>query len=81
MSNMNVLKRLDRIETELSAVRHYISIYHGVPASEATHVDRRAERIIETAAEIAVMAREAMGNRSAKSLVTKIRKALGFTYP
>jgi len=82
MANMNVKKRLESIDAELRAVLFHVKQHSGVDARQAVLVDNAATCIVESAAAIAEVAREAQGIRERPgSLVRKIRKALGFTRP
>lgn len=77
----NVTKQLERLSSELAALRSHILQYSGVDAAHAKLVDSLATQIAEEAAVIAAEARKADGNKSGNKLVAKVRKALGFTYP
>lgn len=81
MANINVRKRLESIQSELEQVGKHIALYSGVDEKQADVVDRIATDIAQSAAAIAQVARERQGVTNAKSLVKRVRKALGFTYP
>jgi hypothetical protein len=81
MSNLNVKKQLENISVNLAAVLKQVVQHSGVSEENALFVDSRCSEIAEMAARIGTVAREAQGNRSSKTLVTKVRKALGYSYP
>lgn len=78
---MNTRKRLEKLSTELAAVRTHIVQYGGIDKSQANAIDNLATDIAEIGAAIAREAREANGDRGAKSLVKRVRKVLGYTHP
>lgn len=80
MANIRIKAALDRISRELSAVRYHAIQYSGISAKDAIAIDNLATAIAEEAAIIAAEARQTRGIK-ADTLVTKVRKALGFTYP
>lgn len=81
MANIRIKPALERIGADLSRVRKHIIMYSGVSAKDAMLIDNMATAIAEEAAIIAAEARRAQGMTNANTLVTKVRKALGFTYP
>jgi len=81
MANINIKKALERISKDLEKTAHHAHLYSGVSAKDAEYIDNMATAIAVQATHLSAMARESQGDRSAKSLVTKVRKALGFTYP
>jgi Asp-tRNA(Asn)/Glu-tRNA(Gln) amidotransferase C subunit len=81
MANMNVRKRLEKIEREMREIIMYVEQYHGVPKEEARQVDNEASNICQQAARLCTTARIAMGDKSAPKLAQHVRKALGYTYP
>jgi len=78
MANPNVKKQLERIGNELQALNHHVRLYGGISKADAMKIDTEATNLAETAASIAEQARAAYGS-SERGLVTKVRKALGFT--
>ncbi len=81
MPNINAKVRLERIAAEMEKITQHVVLHSGVDAKSADFIEWRCQEIIQSAARIAQEARKAQGNQSYKTLVTKIRKALGFTYP
>jgi hypothetical protein len=82
MANINIRAALTRIGDDLTRVRNYTVQYGYISKEDAGIIDRDATAIAELAAEIAQVARKAAGQRVAPgSLLKKVRKALGFTYP
>ena len=81
MANIRIKPALERIGSDLSRVRKHIAMYSGVSAKDAMIIDGMATAIAEEAALIAAEARRAQGSSDANTLVKKVRKALGFTYP
>jgi len=81
MANMNVRKRLEKIEREMREIILYVEQYHGVPKEEAHQVDNEASVICQQAARLASTARKSMGISDASKLVKQVRKALGYTVP
>jgi len=81
MANVSVRKQLEKISNDLARVVEHIAQYSGVEQHEARVVDNLGTEISELGAMVATAARDAMGNRSAGSLTTKVRKALGYTKP
>lgn len=80
MANINVLKRLQSIETELNAVRRHVQQYSGIDARQALAIDNTATSIALEATRIVMEAQQKQGIKSG-NLFKKIRKALGFTNP
>lgn len=81
MANINAKKRLDSLLKEIEQVGKHIALYSGVDQKDAEQIDRDATAICESAAAIAQIAREKIGYTNAKTLVKRVRKALGFTMP
>jgi TPP-dependent pyruvate/acetoin dehydrogenase alpha subunit len=81
MPNIRVRARLERLSTEVEAIRAHVVTSSGVSASDAREIDNRCAEIIQAAARIAQEARHASGDQSYKTLIERVRKALGFTYP
>lgn len=81
MANMNVKRRLETIAADLALVREHVALYSGIDKDQALYIDTLTSTIAQEAAFIASEARTAAGNRSGAGLVTRIRKALGFTQP
>lgn len=81
MANPNIVKRLERISSELAELREHVALYSGIERDRATYVDNLTATIVQEAAFIASEARTAAGNKSGAGLVTRIRRALGFTHP
>lgn len=81
MPNPNVRKRLDNISDELQILLEHVIQHSGVSEKDALAIDNRCCDIAEMAARIGAEARARQGNRSSKTLVRDVRKALGYTYP
>lgn len=81
MANINVRKQIESISNDLDRLYKHMHQYTEISAKDATFVDNVATDIAVTAAAIAAQAREAQGQRGTSSLVARVRKALGFTYP
>jgi hypothetical protein len=81
MANMNVRKRLEKIEREMREIILFVEQYHGVPKEEAHQVDNEASNICQQAARLCTAARVTMGDKSAPRLGRAVRKALGYTVP
>lgn len=81
MANIRVKTALERISYEMSRVREQISHHSGVSEKDARLIDNMATDIAVEAAVIAAEARRVQGMTNANTLVSKVRKALGFTYP
>lgn len=81
MPNPNVRKRLDNICTELDMLAEHVALHSGISERDALAIDNRCSDIAELAAKIGAEARARQGNRSGKTLVRDVRKALGYTYP
>jgi len=78
---MKTQKRLETVSHELQRIAEHIAQYSGIDAKEADIMDNIATGIAEMAAGIAAEARTKAGNRSGKTLVRNVRKALGYTVP
>lgn len=80
MANVRVLQRLQRISREMAAIRAHVRDYSGgvVGYDDVNLIDNEAGNIAEEAAFISEAARRAMGDSTARGLVTRVRKALGF---
>jgi hypothetical protein len=78
MPNINVKRRLENVEKEMTKVLEAVVYHSGVPAKDAFLVDRMATGIAELATAVAAAAREAAGNSSADSVLKNVRKALGY---
>jgi hypothetical protein len=76
----SVLKRLERLSADIERLRKDVDLLTP-DAKHANAIDDQCSDIIEAAARIAAEARTAAGNTSGAGLVTRIRKALGFTQP
>lgn len=79
MTNINVKKQLENVNDDLARIVEHIRLYSGVDIKDARLIDNMASNIAEMAAVLGAMARESSGNRSAKTLVKKVRSALGYT--
>jgi hypothetical protein len=80
MANINVKKRLEKLDTEINQVGQHILHYSGIDAKDAMFIERIASDICETAAQIVQLAEDAQGMKS-QDRRKKVRKALGFTTP
>ena len=81
MANPNVRIHLDNIAEELGMLLQHVIQHSGVSEKDAMAVDKRCDDIAEMAARIGAVARERQGNRSSKTLVRNVRRALGYTTP
>lgn len=81
MANINVRLSLAKTAKDMTKIKQQIVLYSGIDAKHAREIDDDATAIAELGAEIASLAREAMGNRSAGGLRKNVRRALGFTKP
>lgn len=81
MPNIRVRARLERLQTELNAIRDHVAFHRGIAADDARAIDNVCADLAEQAAMIAADARKAMGNTSGRTLVRDVRRALGFTKP
>lgn len=80
MANINIEAAINRADADLQKALGQIP-HSGISARDALRISNTAAGIAIMAARIDAEARAVMGDRSAGSLVKKIRKALGFTYP
>jgi hypothetical protein len=81
MDNIRVRTAIERLSNEINSLAKHIASYSGIDSKDARFVDNIATDIAVTATQIAAMAREVEGNTSSKTVVTKVRKSLGFTSP
>ena len=81
MAHIRIVPALDRARDELRAAYKQLKQYSGIEASKAMEVDNIATEICDLASDIAGLARQVQGDRSAKNLNRDVRKALGFTSP
>jgi hypothetical protein len=81
MSNVNVLKRLEKVSKLMPGAVVQAEQYSGVSRENATRVDNECCGIVEQAVRIAIEARVAAGDKRARNLLKRVRKALGYTYP
>jgi len=80
MPNINVRKKIESIGKELSKLTEHIANYSGIAPEIARFVDDEMTSISVLAAQVAAMAREVQGDRSAGKVVKDVRRGLGFTY-
>ena len=81
MANINVRLSLAKTAKDMGKIKEQIVSYSGIDEKHAREIDNDATAIAEMGAEIASLARQAMGNRSAGGLRKGVRRALGFTRP
>lgn len=81
MANINIRKRIENISNDLEELIKHVKMYSGIDARDAVFVDNVATDIAAEAADLASIARAAQGQTGHSSLVKRVRKALGFTYP
>jgi hypothetical protein len=81
MANIRVVHALQKIEGGLVRVAKFIEYHHGIPDKEARAIESAASGIIQVATRIYAAASKAQGVRGTDSIITKVRKALGYTYP
>lgn len=81
MANIRVVHALQKLDGGLVRVSKFIEHYSGISAKEARAIESATGGIIQVAARIFAAAQKAQGIRGSEHIVTKVRKALGYTSP
>jgi hypothetical protein len=78
VANLNVEKRLTRIERDLAVVTQHAANHRGLDKEQAWRIENMACSIAQDAARLGALARIVRGDRSGPGLLKRVRKALGF---